>query len=212
MSDLLKVKVGGSDYLCKWTDPRYVEIGGRDYLTVKIGNQQWLAENLDYMFDGLVFNPSDWNSTTRNCCYFHGGQTPYKSGYGMLYNGYAMKYLNDNCATLLPSGWHVPSKSEFSTLITAVGGTSVAGKKLKSTSGWASGNGTDDYGFTALPAGALFYYGAWTGDDVMTGYWTSTANGNTKSYRYRIQGGDEINESIYDNKYGYSLRLVKTLS
>jgi uncharacterized protein (TIGR02145 family) len=130
----------------------------------------------------------------------------------MLYNGYAMKYLNDNRATLLPSGWHVPSMDEFGTLITAVGGTSVGGKKLKSTSGWASGNGTDDYGFTALPAGARFYYGAWTGDDVMTGYWTSTINSSTDSYRYKIRGEDDISESIYNNEYGYSIRLVKTLA
>ena len=196
----------------KVEDDSKVTIGGRDYPVVKIGNQLWLAENLDYKFDGLVFNPPDWDSTSSNGCYFEGGQTPYKPEYGMIYNGYAMKYLNNNRATLLPSGWHVPSKNEFSTLITAVGGTSVAGKKLKSTSGWDSGHGTDDSGFTALPAGARFYYGAWTGADSMTGYWTSTANGNTESYRYKIRGEDDISESTYDNKYGYSIRLVKTVT
>ena len=50
-------------------------------------------------------------------------------------------------------GWHVPTKEDWETLIDFVGGKSVMGMKLKSSSGWKKGNGTDDFGFSALPGG-----------------------------------------------------------
>lgn len=62
--------------------------------------------------------------------------------YGRLYKS----------STVCPSGWHVPSKTELESLVRAVGGESVAGKKLKSAQEW---DGTDSYGFTALPSGTV---------------------------------------------------------
>jgi len=126
-------------------DNSYVYSGG----TVKIGNQTWMARNLD-------------RATTNSVCYNNSADSCAK--YGRLYN------WND-AKTACPSGWHLPTNAEWDALMTAVGGSSTAGRKLKSTSGWYNnGNGTDDYGFSALPGGHgnsdgnfdyAGYYGYW---------------------------------------------------
>lgn len=105
---------------------------GQTYKTVKIGTQTWMAENLNYK----VKESWCYDNIEDNC-----------SWYGRLYE---WKRAREIC----PSGWHLPTKAEFETLFDAVGGQKKAGKMLKSTSGWENdGNGTDAFGFTALPAG-----------------------------------------------------------
>ena len=135
-----------------------VKIGGRDYPFVQIGNQLWITENLDWKFDGLTFrdgvdgNEMDDTSLEQACYYSYDESTYGVTGnkYGLLYNGSAVRYLNS--ANILPTGWRIPSTSDFNELITFVGEN--PGRKLKSTS-W---NGTDDYGFNAKP------YGFWAHD------------------------------------------------
>ena len=101
---------------------------GKKYKTVKIGKQTWMAENLN-------FSGNCYDNKLTNC-----------EKYGGLYNwNVAIK--------VCPSGWHLPSKSEYEELDKAVGGENVAGKKLKARSGWINGNGTDEFGFSALPDG-----------------------------------------------------------
>ena len=137
---------------------------GQVYKTVEIGSQTWMAENLNY----------DYNyRTARSYCYADSC-----SKYGRLYTWSAtvdsaavFSTAGKGCGChasssprgivrgVCPVGWHVPSVSEFQTLISYVGGYSVAGANLKSTSGWKSnsqhvGNGSDSNGFSALPAGA----------------------------------------------------------
>lgn len=107
---------------------------GQTYKTVKIGSQTWMAENLNYESEGSYC----YMDSVSNC-----------TKYGRLYAG-------DAC----PSGWHLPDSLEFEMLLDAVGGKAVAGKMLKSSSGWAnSGNGEDAYDFSALPAGGRYYSG-----------------------------------------------------
>jgi len=86
-----------------------------------------------------------------------------------------------------PSGWHLPTDAEWTTLIDHAGGISNAGKKLKARSGWDDGwddKGTDDYGFSALPGGLGESNGRF-GSIGETGFWWSaseaniTANGQT---------------------------------
>ncbi|WP_290722591.1 fibrobacter succinogenes major paralogous domain-containing protein [Fibrobacter sp. UBA2449] len=119
---------------------------GQAYRIVKIGTQTWMAENLNYETEGSYCYNNDATKCTK---------------YGRLYTWIA-------ATTACPSGWHLPSTTEWETLFTAVGGRSIAGTKLKSTSSWdtdidgskicvsncdVNGNGTDAYGFSALPAG-----------------------------------------------------------
>jgi len=124
----------------------------KNYKWVKIGNQFWMAENLSYNdVGGKCYSYSEANCTE----------------YGLLYNWAAAK-------TACPSGWHLPSSAEWNTLMTAVGGASTAGIKLRATNGWNNrSNGTDDYGFAALPGGSGNALGSFGNDVGNSGYWWS---------------------------------------
>lgn len=106
---------------------------GKTYKTVKIGNQVWMAENLDY-------------ETANSIC----GEMEYLTLYGCLYSW-------DEAKTACPVGWHLPSQADWNMLIEFVGDSSTAGKILKATNTWSDKghykDGSDDYGFTALPGG-----------------------------------------------------------
>ena len=105
---------------------------GTVYKTIKIGEQIWMAENLNVVME------DSW-------CYENKPDNCKK--YGRLYSW-------DMAMSACPEGWHLPSKDEFETLFATVGGQPTAGKMLKSKNGWkVSGNGTDAYSFAALPAG-----------------------------------------------------------
>jgi len=105
---------------------------GKKYKTVKIGNQTWMAENLNYD----AKSSKCYDNKPENC-----------TKYGRLYNW-------ETAMKACPPGWHLPNESEYEMLNEAVGGEEVAGKKLKAKSGWNhGGNGTDEYGFSALPGG-----------------------------------------------------------
>jgi uncharacterized protein (TIGR02145 family) len=106
---------------------------GKKYKAVKIGNQIWMGENLNYDANGSKC----YKNKPENC-----------TKYGRLYDW-------ETAMKACPLGWHLPSKSEYETLEKYVGGKKVAGEKLKTKSGWDNnGNGTDDYGFSVLPSGS----------------------------------------------------------
>lgn len=160
---------------------------GKVYKTVKIGDQVWMAENLNF-------------ETDSSFCYNDSAE--YCAKYGRLYVWTAAM---DAC----PSDWHLPDLAEWRMLLAAVGGDSIAGTKLKSTSGWNSdGNGTDDFGFTVLPAGG------WGSKDFVgeaAAFWTSEWYDEYDNYAYGIRlYTDTIVRKFYSNKYiGSSVRCVK---
>ena len=101
---------------------------GQSYDVVKIGNLSWMAENLNYATEASACPDGD----SRNC-----------KRMGRLYTWAEAK-------TVCPEGWRLPTKSDFAQLLTQLN----AGVALKSRDGWfKKGNGTDDFGFNALPAG-----------------------------------------------------------
>jgi len=111
-----------------FTDPR----DGKVYKTVKIGEQIWLAQNLNYEAEGSLKDKK-----------------------------YGNRYTWEQAKKACPSGWHLPSKEEWQILVDFAGGNEIAGKKLKAKSCWTgkdgvSGNGTDEFGFSALPGGYGF--------------------------------------------------------
>ena len=109
---------------------------GQTYRTVTIGDQVWMAENLNYDYDS-------WQHHS----YCYRNDEEYCNKYGRLYQALA-------AIAACPNGWHLPDSLEFVALIEAVGGEDVAREKLKSTSDWPDGeNGTDEFGFAALPTG-----------------------------------------------------------
>lgn len=116
-------------------------IGGRVYRTVTIGGVTWMAENLDYKFSGCGIGGSGTPSTP-NAWYYNNDEATYgidgTRKCGLLYNGYAVKLLNDNRADLI-LGWHVATRGEWDALANAVGGASVAGTRLKAANvSWAT--------------------------------------------------------------------------
>jgi len=169
-------------------------IDGRDsakYATVKIGGKTWTAENLNYRTD------NSW-------CYMNADSNCVK--YGRLYAWAAAK-------TACPKGWRLPDASEWRKLVAAVGGQSVAGGKLKSASGWnGDGDGTDSYGFSALPGGNRYPEGKFGGAGEIGWWWTATERGSGGAYyqsmRFDSDGADDRYGN--DNKsYGDSVRCVK---
>ena len=184
-------------------------IGGRQYRTVVIGGKEWMAENLDFKFSGLLVGKSGTSSSENRASYYNNNESTYGvngNKYGLLYNWIAVKYLNDHKSELIP-GWHVPTSTEWDALATAVGGTYVAGTMLKSTTGWNSGNGNGSTAFSALPAGT--YNGSFDNLGSYARFWTATEYNSSYAYsRYFSTGTGMYSDNNY-KYFQYSVRLVK---
>ena len=129
---------------------------GQRYKTTVIASQTWMAENLNYETDDTYC----YNDDANNC-----------AKYGRLYRWAAT-------TTACPSGWHLPSNDEWNILFDAVGGQSTAGKALKSQTGWRDSGlnditFTDDFGFSALPAGYENGWGYYSEEFSETYFWSS---------------------------------------
>ena len=172
------------------------ERDGQLYRTIKIGEQEWTAENMNYN-DGV--SPC-YNIDSSNC-----------EKYGRLYE-WSM------ATRACPEGWSLPTPDEWYTLFDEAGGRDVAGYVLKSTEGWGyDGNGIDAFGFSMLPAGHCLgatcreagrdFSGLGSGGD----FWTSEDKGSGNSheaircYPYYLQ------TSCYwlDTDYRFSVRCIK---
>jgi uncharacterized protein (TIGR02145 family) len=152
----------------KWDGTTGTFIDARDnetYKWVKIGTQVWMAENLRATTynDGTIIPNVTYHTTWKNLtsgayCWYDNDAATYKATYGALYNWYAVK-----TGKLAPTGWHVPTDAEWTTLQKYLGLEAVAGGHLKSTTGWNSSNtGADNSsGFSALPGDGVGYYGNW---------------------------------------------------
>jgi uncharacterized protein (TIGR02145 family) len=189
-----------------------VSDGVQNYKTVVIGTQTWMAENLNYNASGSKcyaegISGVSADSIAKNC-----------AKYGRLYNwstamnGAGSSSANpSNVKGVCPSGWHLPSNAEWTTLTDFVGGSSTAGTKLKAASGWnIGGNGTDDYGFSALPGGV----GDSDGSFYSVGYdgrWWSATESSAYSADNRIMsyGGADVYSYYNGKSYFYSVRCVQ---
>lgn len=144
-------------------------IGGRKYKTARVGNQVWLAENLDFRWDGLSDEPFTDGSTTPSARYYNNDEATYGASglnYGLLYDHAAVVYLHEHEKELIP-GWRVPTANDFEELKTFVYNDtetivgyekSYFGMNLCSTEGWSKGgpmDPTDKYGFNAKPSGRI---------------------------------------------------------
>ncbi|HEY5407042.1 MAG TPA: fibrobacter succinogenes major paralogous domain-containing protein [Ginsengibacter sp.] len=140
------------------------DIDGHQYKTVKIGTQVWMAENLNvshFQNGDPIPESKDWVVSEDGkpaWCYYNNDVTN-GNKYGRLYNWYVVNAKRG----LAPKGWHIPTEGEWKILINYLGGNNVACSKLKTTNGWLkstyakaginNGNGTNESGFTGLPAG-----------------------------------------------------------
>ena len=189
------------------------------YKTVKIGTQEWMAENLrtnKYSDGTLIPNVTDnssWRNLTSGAWCYYNNDSKYESTYGKLYNWYAVKFQK-----LCPSGWHVPTDVEWTVLtdyLSANGHSGTEGIALKATSGWKdkrgeTRNGTDTYGWLGLPGGnrASFGYFDAIGNG---GYWWSSSQCSTGSAWYRfLSYSDGLVYSFNSYKEdGFSVRCLR---
>lgn len=191
-------------------------IGGRVYRTVTIGGATWLAENLDFKFSGCEIGPSGSPSTPA-AWYYNNDESIYgidgTRKCGLLYNWYACQFLNADRSKLVP-GWHVPTFDEWDALANAVGGTGVAGTRLKAIDGAADGswptgwNGTDDYGFAAFPAGR-WYSGSFDNLGINAFFWTANEYDYSSAYRRGFDTGASMGSDYTEKTRALSVRLVK---
>jgi len=161
---------------------RVTDIDGNKYRTVKIGEQWWMAENLNVSRyrDGSaipdITQNSQWTNLSTGAMVFYDNSASLGKTYGKIYNGYAVTDSRGLC----PEGWHVPAENEWSILVDYLGGSSEAGGKLKSTRRWRQPNtgATNESGFNALPGG---YRGSDGNFRLIgsTGTWWSTTEGTT---------------------------------
>lgn len=168
------------------------EIGGRTYNIVEMPDGNiWMCENLDYGLSGVYYNNDEqtygWNGLK----------------YGKLYTWDETVEAVDTI-----SGWHLPSTGEWGSLATAVGGSSTAGTKLKSTTGWLSGNGDGSYGFEAFPAGYRAS-GSFNNLGLNANFWTATENSSSNAYYRYFSTGKSMYSGNGSKSNGYSIRLVK---
>ncbi|MFH1250902.1 MAG: fibrobacter succinogenes major paralogous domain-containing protein, partial [bacterium] len=200
------------------------DIDGNEYKTVKIGNQWWMAENLKvthYRNGDAIPNVTDtteWSNLTTGAYCNYNNDDNNTVTYGSLYNWYT---VNDS-RNIAPEGWHAPSDKEWKELEMYLGmgesdansievrGTYEEGGNLKSTSGWYnSGNGTDDFGFSALPGGSCrngtFYY---MGRSAY--FWSSTEGSSSTAWHRGLPDFDSfVWRSTTDKRGGLSVRLVR---
>ncbi|MDP4267961.1 MAG: FISUMP domain-containing protein [Bacteroidota bacterium] len=193
----------------------------REYKIVSIGKQCWMQENLNVGIRIDSAAPSTNNKKIEKYCY-----RDFESNcniYGGLYNWYEMmSYIdpNDNHTSniqgICPSGWHVPDIPEWDTLVTFMGGSGVAGWRLKEAgnSHWTgTDKGADNKsGFTALPAGIRKADTKYYNLGINTYFWSASKVDNDNFYAVKLSGmyeGESYPRQNYHKYYGLSVRCLK---
>jgi uncharacterized protein (TIGR02145 family) len=192
---------------------------GNIYKTIVIGEQEWMAENLNTSIyrngDAITTNLNfiEWETTTSGSWSYYNDNANGECPFGKLYNWYTVSDPRQLC----PSGWHVPTEEEWNSLIEYLGGYSVAGGKMKSTGNidlttglWYSPNGgaTNSSGFSGLPGGDRNGGGAYY--DLGLGvWWTSTTLDDINAYSKILNYTDgALQPSLNNYHYGFSVRCM----
>jgi uncharacterized protein (TIGR02145 family) len=184
-----------------------MDIEGNSYGAKSIGHQIWMTENLKVKKyrngDTIpqVQDSSQWNHlTTGAWCYYQND-----SSKGIWYNWFA---VNDPRG-LAPSGYHVPTNAEWTVLTDFLGGESVAGEKMRSTSGWIYGNGTNTSGFSGLPGGVRLNYGFFL-NGTEAYWWSSSVFNLTDAFARSLECcSNDVYEYAFDKASGLSVRCLK---
>ena len=197
------------------------DIDGNSYKTVYIGTQQWMGENLktSKYSDGTtipnVIDVIQWSNPTTGAWAYYNNDAANNTKYGKLYNWYAVSPGNKN---VCPTGWHVPTDTEWAVLTDYLGGLSVAGGKMKEvgTTSWVSPNteSTNTSLFAGLPGGKRNLNANYELNFIdigREGYWWSGADYDTGYAWYRHLGydGGNAGRSGTNKGNGLSVRCLR---
>jgi uncharacterized protein (TIGR02145 family) len=219
----------------KEADNTIRDIDGNVYASVSIGTQVWMVENLkttkynDGTAIPLVTDGAAWQALlTPGYCWYDNDAATYKATCGALYNWYVVDALSNSGKNVCPTGWHVPSDAEWTTLtdyLTNNGygyggsGEDIA-KSMAATSGWTTdptagnvGNNqtsNNSSGFTALPSGNRVFDGTYYYVGSNAYWWSSSEYYTTYAYN-RDMYYDYSSVGSYSNSklHGFSVRCLR---
>jgi len=183
----------------------------QQYNTVKIGNQWWMSQNLNYGVSVANVGLQSNNGIVEKTCFANNPSNC--SVYGGIYNwNEIMNYTTDKQG-ICPCGWVIPSEADWNTLNSFLG-LSTAGKQMKvSSSNNTAWDGNNSSGFNALPGGEE-KGGTLTFNDMGTRetYWSSTPFSSTDAYNYGLTSGINTLDSAHNAKIGgYQVRCIKDI-
>lgn len=201
------------------------DIDNNRYDIITIGTQTWMAENLattrynDGTVIPLITDGTSWYTAGNNgfpgYCWYE-DESSNLIAYGALYNWYATDTLSNGDKNVCPTGWHMPTDDEWTTLTTYLGGTTVAGGKMKEAglAHWNSPNvgATNESGFAALPGGHRHYLGAFYYIGSNGYWWSSTGyylNPLNAWFRYLINSNGSVGNDAYNKGDGFSVRCLR---
>jgi uncharacterized protein (TIGR02145 family) len=210
---------------------RVTDIDGNIYNTRIIGNQEWMINNLKVTRyrngDAIPTNVDNtqWQNTSSGAyaIYPHGdvdgisSEADMVDAYGKLYNWYAVTDSRGLC----PEGWRVPSDDDWATLESYLGGSGVAGGKMKSTRTepdqhprWASPNtaATNESGFSALPGGLRGLDGFYSPIAIEGIFWSSTEDDyytDIAWFRFLVYTWSHVDSFYADKRCGLSVRCLR---
>ena len=204
------------------------DIDGNVYRTVIIGKYEWMADNLKTTTfnDGTkilcVTGSAEWTGLNSSAYCLYNNSENHADTFGVLYNWYAV-----SSGTLCPEGWRIPTDEEWKVLEGyadtryGVGDTiwdkpgmrgNDAGLQLRASSGWYQGrNGTDHFGFSALPGGERLSRNGRFFVTGKNGFWWSSSGYSVSLgwYRSIIYAFDQVCRGTHDKRFGFSVRCLR---
>lgn len=192
-----------------------IDKAGREYATIQIGNQVWMAENLAYL-DSENFNNGAF-------VYDFVGSNLEEAKNNDLYKMFGVLYTYQSIDRCIPDGWHLPSDKEWQELelyigmlekdISSFGSRGSKSYTLMSEDGWSdlSFKPTNETKFSAKPAGYRSSLGSFKQINFRTVFWGSISDDGSIIGRALFNSSTKINRSKANSKSAYSVRLIKDL-
>lgn len=192
------------------------DIDGNIYRTITIGNQVWMADNLEvtHYRNGdtipCITDTAAWSSLSSGAHCYYNNDIKNIAGYGRLYNWHAIS----DSRGIAPEGWHIPDDEEIATMINSLGGDTISAGKMKEggTAHWLIPNegAANESGFSALPGGYRFNNGSYHTMGSNGYWWSATRSYEMYAWSPRLYAGfADVRREPYYQQYGFAVRCIK---